>query len=182
MTVINVLRGKMLSFCDVAACLQFPATRSYPEPDERSPHHFTMFLYFILHKICLMVIYLLDFWLELYVHFSALSCLRENCYETRRYFLPILGDSMCHVVGNPSRNFSRTVPRSLLFCLRVQCFSFAMIFLLSKPVIEQWNYVTCKQWNVWMRINFNDSFYPLHTLPLTWLVSTSFNYNSVLLN
>jgi len=25
---INALRGKMPSFCDVAACLQFPATRS----------------------------------------------------------------------------------------------------------------------------------------------------------
>lgn len=43
MTDINLLRGKMPSFCDVAACLQFPATQSYPEAEERSSHHFTLF-------------------------------------------------------------------------------------------------------------------------------------------
>ena len=138
MTDINVSRGKMLSFCNVSACLQFPATRSYPDSDERIPHHFTLFLYFILYKICLVVIYLMDFCIELYVHFLALSCLSENCYEMRRYFLPVLGDSMCHVSGNPSRNSSHTVPHSLLLCFRAHCLSFVMIFLLSKPLIEQW--------------------------------------------
>lgn len=145
MTDINVLRGKMPGFCDVAACSQFPLTQSYPEPDGRSPHHFTQFLYFILHKICLVVIFLLDFWIELCWHCSALSSLSENCYETHRYFLPFLGGSVFHVVGYPPRKFSRTVPHILLLCLRAQCFSFAVIFLLSKPLIEQRNYATCKQ-------------------------------------
>jgi len=60
-TDINVFRGKMPSFCDVAARLQFPTTRSYPVPDKRSPLHFTLFLYFISYKIRLVCYILAEF-------------------------------------------------------------------------------------------------------------------------
>jgi hypothetical protein len=43
-TDTNAICSRMQSFCDVAAIFQEPGTWTYPEPDEKSPHHLTLFL------------------------------------------------------------------------------------------------------------------------------------------